>query len=109
MIECFKIPTAPKKNGIYYSFTGINKKEKGTGVNINNIVLIEDTGQLENNRVGILFYIQISKNIKSEMPVRNDIIDIDGTEYRINTVIDRSNNPAFYPFWECEIKKIATN
>jgi hypothetical protein len=107
MIECYKLPTANKKNGIYFAFIGGAVKTKDAGTALNNLVLIEKNGMLENQKIGIKYIIQIAKSIKSTRPILNDLIKIETLDYRIMTINERIN-PVFAPFWECEVKKITT-
>jgi hypothetical protein len=108
MIECYFLPTANKKTGVYFEYEGDNFQKRDGGVLLNNLVLIEKNGQLENERVGIKYTIQISKQIKNNRPALNDIIHIEDFDYRISTVVE-CINPVFAPFWECEVKKVISN
>ena len=110
MVEIYNLLTAVVFPGVYFEFdTGV-KQSKKPGVSLAKIVLINgsgtnNSGSLNDSRIGIKFTLQVSKSILTPEPKINSMIEIGTTKYRIQTITD-NRNPGFMPFWSLEVKKV---
>lgn len=107
MMEIHAIPTAVPYNETATYYTYVNG-EKQAGVPLNPVVFYDREGRLETGMLGIIKMIQISTSVLATKPKLNDIIEIDGQEYKFISPIKKAN-PGFVTFWESEVKSTKNN
>ena len=102
MLEVHDLPSCIPVPATYYPYVGNIKQ---AGQDLERIVFYEKKGMLEGGMLGISYNVQISASILPDIPKHNDVLEINGKQYKIiNPQIKESI--VFYKFFQMEVKSV---